>query len=382
MTYHHKFMKYVLFYTVNGLGLGHLTRCLAIARQLKKQDSSLVPLFFTSSEGSHLLYQEGFAYYKVPSKTIARESKLLKRNLAISYSEILTSIVNTYRPVALVVDTFPLGSMNDLLSVLGLPLKWKKFFIHREQMNMDRNKIETQNFYDYIIAPHSKGSAKIPVPISKKNDLFWSNEILIREKSELQSREEIRKNLGVQEDENLLLINLGGGGDTTTTENYKQIFDLILNSSSLLRQKKIRLFVPKPPLSSSDSTNELKEVFSKLPSSTILFSHFPLMELMPALDFAISATGYNTFHELLVCEIPTIFIPKARGYDDQYGRAKRAFDAKAALFLEENQIQSHLIKNIKLLFDKKTEVSQNVSSFLKTDGAEQTARFLSERINI
>jgi len=373
-------MKYVLFYTVNGLGLGHLTRCLSIARQLKKQDSSLIPLFFTSSEGSDLLYQEGFAYYKVPSKTVARETKLSKRDLAISYSEMLTSIVNTYRPVALVVDTFPLGSMNDLLSILGLPLKWKKFFIHREQMNMDKNKIETQNFYDYIIAPHSKGTAKIPVPIAKKEDFFWSNEILIREKSELQSREEIRKNMEVKEDENLILINLGGGGDITTIENYKQIFDLILNSSSLIRQKKIRLLVPKPVLSSINSTNELKEVFSKLPSSTLSFSHFPLMELMPALDFAISAAGYNTFNELLSCGIPTIFVPKSRGYDDQYGRAKRAFDAKAALFVEENKIQTDLLKNVKLLFDKKIEISQNAFSFLKTDGAEKAAHFLIEKI--
>ncbi|WP_338759678.1 glycosyltransferase [Bernardetia sp. ABR2-2B] len=370
-------MKYVLFYTVNGLGLGHLSRSLAIARQLKKQDSSLVPLFFTASEGSHLLYQEGFAYYKVPSKTIARETRLLKRNLAISYSEILTSIVNTYRPVALVVDTFPLGSMNDLLSVLGLPLKWKKFFIHREQMNMDRNKIETQNFYDFIIAPHSKGSVKIPVPVSKKENLFWSNEILIREKSELQSREEIRKKIGVEKDENFLLVNLGGGGDTTTTENYKQIFDLILNSSSLLRQKKIRLFVPKPPL---NATKELKEIFSELPSSAISFSHFPLMELIPALDLAISATGYNTFHELLACGIPTIFIPKSRGYDDQYGRAKRASDAKAALFLEENQIDSDLITKLKTLLTMKSEFSQKASSFVQSDGAKRAAQFLVEKI--
>ncbi len=370
-------MKYILFYTVNGLGLGHLTRCLSIARQLKKQDSSLVPLFFTSSEGSDLLYKEGFAYYKVPSKTIAKETRLSKRNLSISYSQILLSIINTYRPVALVVDTFPLGSMNDLLSVLALNLKWKKFFIHREQINMDKNKVEVQNFYDYIIAPHSKGNAKIPVPITKKKHLFWSNEILIREKSELQSREEIRKTLDIKEDENLFLINMGGGGDTTTVENYKQIFDLILNSSSLLRQKKIRLFVPKPPL---NSTNELKEVFSKLPPSTLSFSHFPLIELMPALDFAISATGYNTFHELLSCGIPTIFIPKSRGYDDQYGRAKRAFEANAALLLEENQIQTQLIKSIKLLFDKKTEISQNTFSFLKTNGAENAAQFLLKKI--
>jgi len=79
-------------------------------------------------------------------------------------------------------------------------------------------------------------------------------------------------------------------------------------------------------------------------------------------------------------KIPSIFIPKSRGYDDQYGRAKRAFDAHATLFLEENQIQSHLINNLKTLFDRKTEMVQNASSFLKTDGAEQAARFLVEKI--
>ena len=135
--------------------------------------------------------------------------------------------------------------------------------------------------------------------------------------------------------------------------------------------------MPKPPLNALES---IKEIFSKLPTSTILHAHFPLIELMPAFDYAISAAGYNTFHELLACGIPTIFIPKSRGYDDQYGRAKRAFDAKAALFLEEKQIQSNLINNLKTLFDKKIEITQHANLFLKMDGAEQTARFLVEKI--
>lgn len=370
-------MKYILFYTVNGLGLGHLTRCLAIARQIRKQDSSLVPLFFTASEGAHLLYQEGFAYYKVPSKTIARESKLLKRNLALSYSEILTSLVNTYRPVGLVVDTFSLGSMNDLLSVLGLPLKWKKFFIHREQMQMDKDRIATQSFYDYIIAPHQEETAKIPVPLAKQDDLFWSNEILIREKSELQNRGKIREQLGVLEDENLLLINLGGGGDTTTLKNYEQIFDLILNSSFL--DKKIRLVVPKPPLNASEA---LPQLLSTLPNSTLFPSHFPLMELMPAIDYAISAAGYNTFHELLTCGTPTIFIPKSRGYDDQYGRAKRAADTGIALLLEEHQIQTELFSKVQMLFQQKDNFTKKATTFVQTNGAKQAAEFLINKIAI
>jgi UDP-N-acetylglucosamine:LPS N-acetylglucosamine transferase len=51
------------------------------------------------------------------------------------------------------------------------------------------------------------------------------------------------------------------------------------------------------------------------------------LSLARAADLAISAVGYNTFHELLYNRIPAIFIPQVAAYlDDQERRARAASD--------------------------------------------------------
>jgi UDP-N-acetylglucosamine:LPS N-acetylglucosamine transferase len=51
------------------------------------------------------------------------------------------------------------------------------------------------------------------------------------------------------------------------------------------------------------------------------------LSLARAADLAISAVGYNTFHELLYNRIPAIFIPQVASYlDDQERRARAASD--------------------------------------------------------
>jgi hypothetical protein len=46
-----------------------------------------------------------------------------------------------------------------------------------------------------------------------------------------------------------------------------------------------------------------------------------LADLLYAFDAAIAATGYNSVHELLPAQIPTVFISNIRGTDDQDARA-------------------------------------------------------------
>jgi UDP:flavonoid glycosyltransferase YjiC (YdhE family) len=62
---------------------------------------------------------------------------------------------------------------------------------------------------------------------------------------------------------------------------------------------------------------------------------FPLSRLFGAFDLAVSAAGYNSFHELLRFGIPTLFIPKLEtALDDQQGRARFAADKGLAHVLE------------------------------------------------
>jgi UDP:flavonoid glycosyltransferase YjiC (YdhE family) len=52
---------------------------------------------------------------------------------------------------------------------------------------------------------------------------------------------------------------------------------------------------------------------------------FPVARLLAAFDLAVSAAGYNSFHELLLCGVPTLFVPNEHPMmDDQGGRARWA----------------------------------------------------------
>jgi hypothetical protein len=97
------------------------------------------------------------------------------------------NLINTYNPVAMVVDTFPVGSLDDLLGVLSIRTNMKKIFIHREQKDMSKQKVGLQNFYNLVVTPHLENTTKIPVPKGKK--LVWAGNIIVREKEELFSRE-------------------------------------------------------------------------------------------------------------------------------------------------------------------------------------------------
>jgi UDP-N-acetylglucosamine--N-acetylmuramyl-(pentapeptide) pyrophosphoryl-undecaprenol N-acetylglucosamine transferase len=346
----------VLFYAVNGLGLGHLTRLLAVARKLKADYPSVEPLFFTSSEAAQVVFQEGFACYKVPSKTLARSRGISQKKLALSYLQILHSLLSVYQPDALVVDTFPLGALQELTGILAARLGMKKIFVHREQKQMTPQKVELQRFYDLILAPHTRGEAHIPVPNPDK--LVWTGEILIRSREELIERSQAQKLIANNSHKKLLLLNLGGGGDLSTPENYQTLLTF------LARRNDIEICLPQPPLATQKP--------AQMPMQARSLNYYPLSEVMLAFDAAISAAGYNTFHELLQAQVPTIFIPKQRGYDDQQARAQKAQQAQLAITLaEENlpQINDYLDQ----LFENQSQFKQNLQALPPMLGAKRAA---------
>ena len=53
------------------------------------------------------------------------------------------------------------------------------------------------------------------------------------------------------------------------------------------------------------------------------------LELMAGVDAAVSAGGYNSFHELMYAGVPTVFVPLPRIADDQLERTQRAEAAGA-----------------------------------------------------
>ncbi|MGO4908181.1 glycosyltransferase [Pseudorhodobacter sp. W20_MBD10_FR17] len=57
--------------------------------------------------------------------------------------------------------------------------------------------------------------------------------------------------------------------------------------------------------------------------------------LIPIADLFVSAAGYNSFHEALYAQTPTIFIPQMASYmDDQRARAQAAAERDVAILIE------------------------------------------------
>jgi UDP-N-acetylglucosamine:LPS N-acetylglucosamine transferase len=63
---------------------------------------------------------------------------------------------------------------------------------------------------------------------------------------------------------------------------------------------------------------------------------YPVSRYLRGFDLVISASGYNSFHELIGFGIPSVFVPNtSTGLDDQVARARFAAAAGAALIIED-----------------------------------------------
>ena len=72
-----------------------------------------------------------------------------------------------------------------------------------------------------------------------------------------------------------------------------------------------------------------------VPEGVILLRDtYPVSRYCRAFDFAVSAAGYNAYHELIRFAVPSVFVPMTRELDDQAARARHAEEAGVALACE------------------------------------------------
>ncbi len=97
-------------------------------------------------------------------------------------------------------------------------------------------------------------------------------------------------------------------------------------------------------------------------------------------EFAIMAGGYNSYHEAIAFQLPTICIPnKNTGMDDQVARAKIASDAGAMLVVEKVN-EKKLCLAIETMLDstKRKEIVSASKTLSKKNGADELANMLCE----
>ena len=309
----------IVCYAVNGTGVGHITRLLAIARWLRRYaaalDRKLEIWFLTSSEADGLVFAEGFAAFKIPSKTIVAETGIDRRTYLALAKQWVWHTLGLLRPDLLIVDTFPRGSFGELLGALDLCRR--SAFVYRP---VRREVAERPDFqamlplYDLLLVPEK--STPVIVPPKIEDRVVHVGPVLGRERWELIPRESARQRLGVPANAKCVYVSAGGGGDRDAQERIERTV------RALAADEALHVVVGAGPLYRGQP----------FPNVTLLPGRAAEWSL--AFDAAVCAAGYNTFGELMFAGVPSAFFPQDKLADDQAARAQLAVDCGAGVMLE------------------------------------------------
>jgi hypothetical protein len=342
----------VLFFTDNGHGLGHITRLMAVARHLPP---SLVPTFLTLSETHPVVRQLGFPVEHFPSRhRLGIERERWEAMLRIR----LDRALHTLRPAVLVVDHgLPPRALIAAARQAGVRLVWSRRGLWKPGRNADALALAPS--FDAVIEP---GDLASPADrgATRDSDAYRVPPVTLVGRGDLMPRDRARAELGLPLDGPALLLQLAA--DDTT-----RLGALTRQARQQLPARGLAIFVPRHPLHAAAPAVE------GVTSTAV----YPLARHLRAFDAAVSMAGYNSFHELLMAGVPTVFVARETDtIDDQEGRARFAADAGAALHARD--LGAPLAAQVRRLLDPTAAANlrAGAEALYTANGAPEAARLV------
>jgi glycosyltransferase involved in cell wall biosynthesis/predicted glycosyltransferase len=288
----------ILFYSINGLGLGHLSRTVTIAKEIKEINPKADIFFFTKSDNTYFLEKEGIPFFKAPAMGIGEDSG------------IFIETVMKYQPDIIVYDNFfpheglKFAHSNGIRNVLVLRKKRKGFLENEFESYGDIYTL----FDSFIVAENEKGF-EIQIPSKLKDRFIFTGPII---RSIKPSKKQ--NNHSISKKEFHICATCGGGGYKETDEFLKTILET---------QKKARNKVKKLKFTVITGPYYKKDIKKRKIEGVVIREFEPdIIGLMESCDMIISRAGYNTVNEIMSLRKPSILVPVETKEDCQLERAK------------------------------------------------------------
>lgn len=295
----------LLFITSNGAGMGHLTRTLAVARALREMHSESI--FFSLSQGVPVVQDQGFPFEYMGSSAAMH---VAPSEWNTYFIQRLENILTRTTPDAVIFDgTVPYNGLVQVLKGLDIYRVWIRRGMWKRES--PAKSIRREQYFDLVVEPGEYATEYDEGPTKTHATAEKVGPITLLNPDELLSREEARKALGMDAGSKSILLTLGAG-------NINSIEDLqeFILSHVAEHHPGWSVYLTRPPISESIGDSSLN-----------VLKTYPLARLANAFDFAISAAGYNSFHEWISMHIPTLWIPNtATSIDDQLARARWAHE--------------------------------------------------------
>ncbi|MBX2856683.1 MAG: hypothetical protein KTR21_16975, partial [Rhodobacteraceae bacterium] len=377
--------RHVLFLSPNGVGLGHLTRLLAIARRLPP---SIEPVFLTMSYAARVAEAYGFLTEFTPRVADAAwwiEGLRAHLREMTSFYDFQAVVCDLNVPYA--------GLLRARKDMPGVPFIWVRRGMWREHHGDDV--AERESNFDLIIEPRDYADDyDRGVTIGRPGPVRRTGPITLLDPKELLSRETARADLSLSPEGVCGLIMLGSGSNFDMASVEMRVCGLLRDRIDV-DYRVLRWTIALNGAGGAGNTGSqawrregggrrrpVAELAGLRAESAREISIFPAARYFNGFDFAVSAVGYNSFHELLSVGPPTAFVPNENPMmDDQIGRSSFAARRGYALQLRHSDLYRTEETMAQLLDPaERARLSAARTQLPAADGAAEAAQILMELI--
>jgi UDP:flavonoid glycosyltransferase YjiC (YdhE family) len=294
----------ILFVSSNGAGVGHLMRLMAMARRARHAE----PLFLTLSQAVGVVHEQGYPVEYLPSRQYMGGAsppwhEYLRSRLAM--------MVDEHDIQAIVFDgTWPYQGLLDLPTERpGVRLIWSRRAMWKPGVTSPG--LDEVHRFSLVVEP-GEYAHDLDRGITRKlrSQVTAVTPITFLDREEQLERAVARAEMGLDPDRPAALIQLGAGNINDTSSLLGMVV------TRLAKEPEVQICVTRSAIAAADAA---------LDADVRQISVYPLARYLRAFDFAVAASGYNTYHELVGTPVPTLFVPNLEtATDDQLARARFA----------------------------------------------------------
>jgi len=329
----------ILMYSHDTYGLGHIRRTMAIASHLLGPRTNILILTGSPIAG-RFSFPEQIDFVRIPGMIKKTNDEYLPLSIKINArhaldirKNIITATAKTFQPQLFIVDKEPLGLKKEVLptlqwlrrcrpntrSILGLrdimddadsvKRDWQEKRVYNllEELYSEIWIYGIQDFYDPI------NEYDISESISRKMHFtgYIPRKIPGRE-----AARSVKKELGLNNGEKLVVVTTGGGGDGyRVMDTYLTMLE---NCATPIPFKSLLITGPFMPI------KQRKDVFKRARKRGVRMYHFyrQMEKIFAAADIVVSMGGYNTLCEILSQGTISLVIPRETPRREQLIRAQ------------------------------------------------------------
>ena len=326
----------VVMFPTNGVGFGHFTRMLALAKRMKMDDPNLEVIFFTTMPTLHLLKPYGIPAHHISGPKYFQGVDSNEWNALLE--EELTLCFETHKPSMFIFDgAFPYRGMLRAIEGRGALNKiWMRRGMFRKGARIPVDSIQ---YFDAIVRPGDAIDEQ-EEELEHGVKLITCPPIVLLDDSDLLPRDKVRFRLGIPQQSRVVYVQLGAGQINDITSEIRITLD------EILKHEEIHVVLGESMIGS--------RIDVQLPNVHVL-RDYPNSQYFRGFDAVVQAGGYNSFHETRAFGLPALFYPNLEtGMDDQLARCMVA-EAEGWGYVVEKRTQKSIQEGIQKLLNHSEE---------------------------